>query len=257
MIPKVARDPSVISPISGPNGDGNKKMPIENEILLALPEKERAAVFAKLEAVNLPTHAILNEAEQPIKFGYFIDTGMASVLNVLSDGKMAEVGLTGKEGFVGLPLLAGFSTSPTRVVMQIAGRGHRIRSADLLEMTRTQPLLDKFLQRYLQELNVQTTQVAICNLMHEVDERLARWLLMCQDRIGTGEILLTQEFLSQILGTRRASVTVAAGILQKARIISYSRGKVKIAERRRLEQSACECYGKVVRLTREWRKEQR
>jgi CRP-like cAMP-binding protein len=236
---------------SDTNGHGKR----ENDILSGLPDKDGAGVLAKLEAVDLPTHTILNEAEESIKYGYFITGGLASVLNMLSDGKRVEVGLTGKDGFVGLPLLVGFSTSPTRVVMQIGGSGLRVRAADLLELTCKYPSLEKLLQRYSQELNLQATQVAACNRLHEVDQRLARWLLMCQDRIGGDEVLLTQEFLSHMLGTRRASVTVAAGILQRDGIITYSRGRVKVADRRKLETASCECYEKLVRLSRQWRKE--
>jgi CRP-like cAMP-binding protein len=250
---KSSRAQSTVFPISGPDENGNRKM--QNEILLALPDKDRAALTSKLEFMDLPTHTVLNDAEQPIKFAYFINSGLASVLNVLSDGKRVEVGLSGKEGFVGLPLLVGFSTSPTRVVMQIGGSGYRIRSNDLLDATRKYPQLEKLLQRYSQELNLQAMQVAACNRLHEVDQRLARWLLMSQDRIGGDEVSLTQEFLSHMLGTRRASVTVAAGILQKQGIITYSRGKVIVADRQKLEEATCECYGKLVRQTRQWRKE--
>jgi CRP-like cAMP-binding protein len=250
---KSARVQSAILPINGSDADGHRKL--HNDILSALPDRDRAAVLAKSEAVDLPTHTILNETEEPIKFGYFVTGGLASVLNMLSDGKRVEVGLTGKEGFVGLPLLVGFSTSPTRIVMQIGGSGLRVRADDLLELTRKYPALEKLLQRYSQQLNLQATQVAACNRLHEVDERLARWLLMCQDRIGGDEVLLTQEFLSHMLGTRRASVTVAAGILQKEGIIAYSRGRVKVADRHKLENASCECYGKLVRLSRQWQKE--
>jgi CRP-like cAMP-binding protein len=241
--------------ISGPSGNGYGKL--QNEILKALPERDRSALLAKLEFVDLPIQTILNEAEQPIKFGYFVNAGLASVLSVLSDGKRVEVGLAGKEGFVGIPLLVGFSSSPTRVVMQIAGTGFKIRSSDLIDMIRKLPQLEKLLQRYSQELNLQAAQVAACNRLHEVDERLARWLLMCQDRIGGDEVLLTQEFLSHMLGTRRASVTVAAGILQKEGIIAYSRGRVKVADRHKLETASCECYAKLIRLSRQWQKEVR
>jgi CRP-like cAMP-binding protein len=250
---KQARLQSAVSPASGPEGNGNGVM--QNEILLALPNKERSAVLAKLEFMGLPVQTVLNDADQPIKFCYFVNAGLGSVLSVLSNGKRVEVGLTGKEGFVGIPLLVGFSSSPTHIVMQIGGSGFRIRSADLLDLTHKYSLLEKLLQRYAQELNLQAMQVAACNRLHEVDERLARWLLMCQDRIGGDEVLLTQEFLSHMLGTRRASVTVAAGILQKDGIISYSRGRVKIADRRKLEEASCECYGTLVRQSRQWRKE--
>jgi CRP-like cAMP-binding protein len=249
---KSVRVQSGASSVLVSDADGQRNP--QNDILSALPDKDRPVVLAKLESMDLPTGTILNEAEQPVEFGYFVTGGLASVLNMLSDGKRVEVGLTGKEGFVGLPLLVGFRSSPTRVVMQIGGSGFRIRAADLLELTRKYPSLERLLQRYSQELNLQTTQVAACNRLHEVDQRLARWLLMCQDRIGD-EVLLTQEFLSHMLGTRRASVTVAAGMLQKDGIITYSRGRVNVADRRKLETASCECYAKLVRLSRQWQKE--
>ena len=114
---------STVSPTPGPNGNGNAKL--QNEILMALPDRDRTALSAMLEFVDLPVQTVLNEAEQPIKFAYFINAGLASILIVLPDGKRVEVGLTGKEGFVGFPLLVGFNSSPTRVVMQIAGTGSK------------------------------------------------------------------------------------------------------------------------------------
>ena len=139
-----------------------------------------------------------------------------------------EVGLTGKDGFVGLPLIVGFSSGPTQAVVQIAGSAFRIGARAIAQTVKQCPTLANRLQRYVQVLAMQGTQVAACNRLHEVDERLARWLLMCQDRIGSSMVPLTQEFLAHMLGTRRASVTVAAGILQKAGLITYSRGHVNI-----------------------------
>ena len=128
---------------------------------------------------------VLHEPGEPIKFGYFLNSGLASVLTVLTEGKSVEVGLTGKEGFVGLPLIVGFSTSPTRTVIQIDATGFRINAKNLVQALRQSPGLMNRLQRYVQILGMQGTQVAACNRLHEVDERLARWLLMCQDRIGS------------------------------------------------------------------------
>jgi CRP-like cAMP-binding protein len=190
--------------------------PVENEILLGLPQKEREAIFPQLTFVDLRTHDVLHEPGEPIKFGYFLNTGMTSILTVLTEGKSVEVGLTGKDGFVGLPLIVGFSSGPTQAVVQIAGNGFRIAACGIAQAVRQCPILANRLQRYVQVLGMQGTQVAACNRLHEVDERLARWLLMCQDRIGSNFVPLTQEFLAHMLGTRRASVTVAAGILQKA-----------------------------------------
>jgi CRP-like cAMP-binding protein len=226
-----------------------------NDILLSLPARERDLVFPHLMFMDLPTHVVLHEPGDPIKFGYFLNTGLASVLTVLAEGKSVEVGLTGKEGFVGLPLIIGFSTSPTRTVIQIKATGFRINGKNLTHVLRQTPSLTNLLQRYVQILGMQGTQVAACNRLHEVDERLARWLLMCQDRISSNFVPLTQEFLAHMLGTRRASVTVAAGILQKAGLITYQRGHVNIVDRPRLEAACCECYGMMHQQNNRWTSE--
>jgi CRP-like cAMP-binding protein len=166
-----------------------------------------------------------------------------------------EVGLIGQEGFVGLPLVGGLSTSPTRTVMQVAGSGFRISAKALGPAFEECMQLRTNLLRYSHELTMQATQVAACNRLHEVDERLARWLLMSQDRLGCDIVPLTQEFLAHMLGTRRASVTVAAGILQKAGLITYTRGAVKIKNRRSLKDATCECYGLLTRQVDIWQNE--
>jgi len=225
---------------------------VENEILLSLSTKERGLIFPLLTFMELRTHTVLHEPGDPIQFGYFLNSGLASVLTVLLEGKSVEVGLTGKEGFVGLPLIVGFSTSPTRTVIQIEATAFRISARNLVQVARQSPGLVNRLQRYVQILGMQGTQVAACNRLHEVDERLARWLLMCQDRIGSNFVPLTQEFLAHMLGTRRASVTVAAGILQKAGLITCQRGHVTVVDRSRLEGAACECYETMGRQSKKW-----
>ncbi len=229
--------------------------PIENEILLSLPASERETLFPQLTFLELRTHHVLLEPGEAIQFGYFPNSGMTSILTVLPEGKSVEVGLTGKEGFVGLPLTVGFSSGPTQAVVQVAGGAFRIGARAIAQTLRQCPILAIRLQRYVQLLAMQGTQVAACNRLHEVDERLARWLLMCQDRIGSGLVPLTQEFLAHMLGTRRASVTVAAGILQKAGLITYSRGHVNIVDRQRLEGACCECYKVMQQQDRKWRTE--
>jgi CRP-like cAMP-binding protein len=226
--------------------------PVVNEILLELTAKERELMFPQLVFMDLPTHTVLHEPGEPIKFGYFLNSGLASVLTVLAEGKSVEVGLTGKEGFVGLPLLVGFDSSPTRTVIQIAATGFRISAKSMIQIMRQSPAMVNRLQRYVQILGMQGTQVAACNRLHEVDERLARWLLMCQDRIGSNFVALTQEFLAHMLGTRRASVTVAAGMLQKAGLITYQRGRVNIVDRPRLEKACCECYEMMQQQQKRW-----
>jgi CRP-like cAMP-binding protein len=237
-----------------PRSDGSGNA-IHNAILRELPRNEFEIVFPKLEFVRMQRRQILHEAGDTLKSAYFCNTGLISMLAVLSDGKTVEVGLVGKEGMIGLPLIAGFRTSATRAVVQIEGTALRIDSEALAAVLRQCPTLDPKLQQFSQILAMQATQIAACNRLHEVEERLARWLLMSADRVGTSSLGLTQEVIGQMLGTRRSSVTVAAGILQKAGLIAYTRGDVKIVQRARLEQAACECYRLMRHQTDVWMSE--
>ncbi|HMD42505.1 MAG TPA: Crp/Fnr family transcriptional regulator [Candidatus Acidoferrum sp.] len=236
---------------SGHSGN-SLKHPIANTILLSLPERERNIVFAKCQFVELPKHLLVHEMGAPIKFCYFIDDGLASILSVMASGKSVEVGLLGREGFLGLPITAGFTTSPTRAIMQVGGHGLRISAADLKDCLPNCPALEVALKRFSQTLTLQATQVAACNRVHEVDQRLSRWLLMSLDRLDGADVPLTQDSLASMLGTRRASVTVAAGILQKAGLITYRRGELKIDDRLGLEKAACECYQTLRRQNEKW-----
>ena len=234
------------------DGDGNH---IHNEILLALPPRERDLLYPKLELMRLKTHHVLHEPGDTLKSAYFCNTGLVSILSVFPDGKSVEVGLVGKEGFIGLPLVAGFRTAPTRAIAQIEGSSFRIDSEALTRLLLECPKLERLLQQFSQIMAMQVTQIAACNRLHEVNERLARWLLMSADRIGSNSVPLTQEFLAQMLGTRRSSVTVAAGMLQRAGLITHSRGDVKIIDRPKLEDAACECYGIMTQQVEGWRGE--
>ena len=241
--------------LASPTGSDGNSTKILNLILLGLPVDELTAATKKLQLVELPTHTVLHEAGEPLSHAFFINSGLASVLNVMTDGKSVEVGLAGKEGFIGLPLVVGLSSSPTQVIMQVGGSAYQLNTADFKEILSHSPALEKSLNRYAQTLGMQATHVAACNRLHEVDERLARWLLMSQDRLGGDIVPLTQEFLAHMLGTRRASVTVAAGILQKAGFITYNRGSVRIDDRSGLEDAACECYASIKQQTEKWEKE--
>ena len=242
----ISRTPSRV------DSDGNH---IHNEILLNLPPKEREMLLPKLEFVRLNTHHVLHEPGDTLKSAYFPNNGLVSILSVFPDGKSVEVGLVGKEGFVGWPLVAGFRTAHTRAIVQIEGSVFRIGSEALVAILLDSPKLERRLQQFAQILAMQVTQIAACNRLHEVNERLARWLLMSADRIGSNSVPLTQELIAQMLGTRRSSVTVAAGTLQKAGLISHTRGDVQIADRQKLEEAACECYGIMQRQIQEWRTE--
>jgi CRP-like cAMP-binding protein len=237
-----------------PRSDGGGHA-VKNEILLALPRKECDLLFSKLTLVKLRLHDVLQEAGEPIEFSYFPNTAMASVLNIMADGRSVEVGLAGKEGFVGLPLIAGFRTSPNRINTQSEGMAFEIDAQAFRGILRQCPELARRLLRYSQVMAMEVTQLAACNRLHEVDERLARWLLMSHDRIGTDALPLTQEFLAQMLGTRRASVSVAASILQRAGLIKYARGHVTILNRPGLEEATCECYGVMRRQLESWQAE--
>ena len=231
------------------DGDGNHVL---NEILLALLRTENDAMVPKLEFVRLKLHQVLHEAGETVKSAYFCNSGMFSVLNVMPDGKSVEVGLIGKEGFSGTPLVAGFRTAHTRTVVQAEATAFRVDADALRTLLPKSPKLERQLNRFAQLMAVQVTQVAACNRLHEVNERLARWLLMTQDRVGSEHLPLTQEFLAQMLGTRRSSVTVSAGTLQRAGLIAYTRGNVTILNRSNLEEAACDCYGLLQRQVKEW-----
>jgi CRP-like cAMP-binding protein len=260
-LPK-GRNVSTAVPVTKPTSQfsevssNNHKQPaVANKILRKLTRKEYNAVFPRLEWVNLPAPTVLNQVAKPIEYGYFINSGLASILTVLAGGKSVEVGLTGVEGFVGLPLVAGFKSSSTRVIMQIGGSGYKISAKDLARLLRECPVLERSLQQCSQSMALQSTQVAACNRLHDVNQRLARWLLMSQDRVGGDVVALTQEFLAHMLGTRRASVTVAAGVLQKAGLIGYTRGQVAIKDRAGLESATCECYAAINRQSKMWQNE--
>jgi CRP-like cAMP-binding protein len=233
--------------------DGRREA-LRNSLLLNLPTAERNGVRERIEMVPLTVRSVLHEPGEPMEFAYFVNSGCASILNVMSDGKSVEVGLVGSEGFVGSPLLAGFRTSPTRAIMQVGGAGFRISAQDLQSSLREFPRLGDDLGRYTQELAIQAMQTAACNRLHEVEQRLARWLLMTQDRVGDS-FELTQEFIAHMLGTRRATVTITAGILQKAGLISYRRGRVRIKNRPGLEVGSCECYSAIQRHISAWRRD--
>jgi CRP-like cAMP-binding protein len=239
-------------PLHGLDGDGRE---LRNFILRDLPRKESDQILDNLEFVRLKLHQVMHEAGETIRSGYFLNNGLASVLTVQPDGKSVEVGLIGSEGFVGLPVIFGFKTSATRVVTQGDGTAYRIDVPTLLNLLPECPALERQLQRFSMILAMQSTQIAACNRLHEVVERMARWMLMSHDRIGGKTLPLTQEFLGQMLGTRRASVSTAAGVLQKAGIISYTRGTVSILNRGKLEASSCECYGIIQQQRRNWEME--
>jgi CRP-like cAMP-binding protein len=235
-----------------PEIEGN---PVRNRLLLGLPSLECDSIYSQLAHVELRTHDVIEDVEEPIKYGYFVNSGLISVLSMMEGGKSVEVGISGNEGCTALPVAVGLKTSVSRLVVQIQGTAFRIPALVLARFLGQGPVLERRMQQYGQVMAMQGAQIAACNRLHEVEERLARWLLMTQDRIGGDMISLTHEFLAHMLGTRRSSVTVAAGSLQKAGLITYNRGSVKIENRERLEDAACECYNLMRRHTAIWEKE--
>ena len=236
------------------DSDGNE---IRNLILRGLPKNEFNEVIGALELVRLKLHQVLHEAGDTIRSVYFLNDGMGSVLTVQPDGESVEVGLIGNEGFVGVPVVFGFKTSALRIITQGDGTAYRVDVGVLRKLLARCPALEKELLRYSMILAMQSTQIAACNRLHNVDERMARWLLMTHDRLGGRILPLTQEFLGQMLGTRRSTVSVAAAALQKEGMISYSRGVVSIRDRGKLKVAACDCYEIIQRQGERWLREVR
>jgi CRP-like cAMP-binding protein len=223
-----------------PSGD-----PIRNVILLSLPDEEFAFVRSHLEAVDLPQHRILHEPGERIDYAYFVNDGMTSLVVITNDGRSVEVGIVGREGMVGMPLIVGLRSGLWRGIQQIPGTGVRLRAEVLAEVLPVAPQLRLELTRYALLHGLQVAQIAACNRLHEIEQRLARWLLMCQDRVDSPTLNLTHEFLAQMLGTGRPSVTLAAGMLEQAGVIENLRGSVRVVNRNQLEKAACECYGVI------------
>jgi CRP-like cAMP-binding protein len=211
-------------------------------ILSALPAEEYELLRLHLEFVELPQQFILHEQSHEISHFYFPQSGMVSLVVLANDGRSVEVGVVGREGVAGLPRLGGVLSAPYRAISQISGNAFRLR-ADLLEnLLPSLPALQLAFGRYILMQGLQMAQTAACNRLHEIEQRLARWLLMCQDRVERDTLLLTHEFLAQMLGSGRPSVTLAAGGLERAGLIDNVRGTIRILDRPRLQASACECY---------------
>jgi CRP-like cAMP-binding protein len=214
--------------------------PVCNRILLALPDNEFRSIRPHLEFLPLPHHRLLYEPNRKIDFLYFPNRGLISLVIVMEDGKTVEVAVLGREGFAGVPAVFGLTRSTVREVVQIAGDGFKIKAAAFRQALRSSPLLQAALGRYAVVLAMQISQTAACNRLHDIERRLARWLLMAQDRVDDGVVPITHDFLATMLGTDRPSV--AAATLQRKEIIDYTRGTVRILNRKNLEASACECY---------------
>jgi len=215
---------------------------LSNEILARLPVAELDQIVVYLEHQHIPRHTVLCDPEKPIRYGYFLNSGMVSCLIPTSAGRNVEVALVGKGGFIGNSLLFGVNRSLLRMVMQVPGDGYRIKSDDLQRLLPTAPHLFRSVGRHALLQGMQAAQTAACNRLHNLEQRLARWLLMTQDRAHADNFHVTQEFLALMLGVRRVGVTKAASSLQKRRLIHYSRGDMTVTDRRGLKAASCGCY---------------
>lgn len=222
--------------------------PVKNKLLLATPDDEYHLMRADLTYIDLPGHLSLHEPTQRIEFVYFPNRGMVSQVVVTKDGRTVEVGVVGTEGYVGAGLAAGLTRSSVREVIQIAGDGFRMMGNALERILRSAPQLQVILNRHSGLQGMQVAQTAACNRLHDIEQRLSRWLLMTHDRVHSGVLPITHDFIATMMGTDRSTVSVAASVLQKKGIIDYVRGAVKIVNRRKLEKTACECYGVIQQL---------
>ena len=218
---------------------------VGNQILLSIPDVEYRLLRPALEFEELPHHVNLHQPHEAQEFAHFPNNGLISLVIVLGGGKSVEAGLVGNEGFVGTPGIAGLLRSPFLEVVQISGEGFRVPVGVLREAMASAPQLRHLLEHYSVVLGLQIAQTAACNRLHGVEQRLARWLLMAQDRVDSGVLPITHDFLATMLGTDRPSVSLAAGVLQRNQIIEYNRGSVKVLNRSELERAACECYAVI------------
>jgi CRP-like cAMP-binding protein len=215
---------------------------IANRLLAALPRKAYLRLQPGLVPVDLAFGKVLYEPGKPIRDVYFPSQSLVSLLTVVEGHLALEVGLVGREGMVGIPLALGIDASPVRALVQGGGQALRMNAARFRKELANSPPLQRELYRYVHALMAQISQTAGCNRFHVVQSRLARWLLMTRDRVGSGEFRMTQEFLSHMLGVRRVGVTEAAGALQRRKLIEYSRGNIRILDHRGLQNAACACY---------------
>ena len=219
--------------------------PVRNVLLSSIAEEEFSVLRQLLEPVDLPRYLILHDVGQGVDYLYFPNEGMTSLVVVTHDGQSVEVGVVGREGVVGASAIAGIKRAAFRAIMQIGGAGLRIRVEDFDAVSAQVPSMVSGIHHFVLLQGLQVGQVAACNRLHEVEQRLARWLLMCQDRVDSPVIRLTHEFLAQMLGAGRPTVSLACARLEQAGLIENSRGALRVTNRNQLEHTACECYNAI------------
>ena len=219
--------------------------PKKNHLLDSLPDEQWMRWEPHLEEVDLPLGRVLYESGSTLSHVYFPTTAIVSLLYVMENGASAEIAVVGNEGIVGVSLFMGGDTTPSRAVVQSAGKGYRLSAEHMkTEFNRAGPVLHLLL-RYTQALLTQMAQTAVCNRHHSLDQQLCRWLLLSLDRLQGDELVMTQELIANMLGVRREGVTESALKLQRAGLIRYSRGHITVLDRGGLEQRSCECYAVV------------
>ena len=218
--------------------------PKKNRLLAALPDADWARWLPQLEWVDMPLGQVLYESGSSLSHIYFPTTAIVSLLHVLENGSSAEIAVVGNEGLVGISLFMGGESTPSRAVVQSAGKGLRLPAQVVKDEFKRAPVLHLLL-RYTQALITQMSQTAVCNRHHSLDQQLCRWLLLSLDRLQGSELVMTQELISNMLGVRREGVTEAALQLQASGLIRYSRGRITVLDRPGLEKRSCECYGVV------------
>ena len=222
-----------------------------NLLIEALSDEARGLLLDRCQHVALNQRTVCYEAEERPAFAYFLESGFASVVTTMKNGETTEVEMIGKEGVVGaVSLLGAAIPTPTRCFIQIAAQAYRIPHADLRDIFQTVPEVRQLIYAFFQAEVAALSQTAGCHRVHDAEQRLARWLLMAHDRAGDNALLLTQEFLAEMLGTRRTTVTEVAGSLQRRGFIEYQRGTVVILNREGLEEASCECYDVIRRIYR-------
>ena len=231
-----------VQPGQPPRTEGSGKV-VRNSILKSISEDEFNLLRPHLQTVCLDHEQVLFEPNEPIEYCYFPNSGMVSMVVITSDGASVEVGVVGKEGFVGIPVAFDISTSPQQAIIQVGpAEAVRIKAEALRGLLESTPELKSRIHQFAVIQGMIVGQLAACNRIHELEQRLARWLAMSHDRVSGDTMNLTQEFLAEMLGTARPSVTLAAGALQRNGSIEYVRGEIRIVNRQTLEKSSCRCY---------------
>jgi CRP-like cAMP-binding protein len=224
---------------------------VSNKILLSIPDHEYRVIHPHLEYLSLPTRFILHEPSERVRFACFPNSGLISLLVATRDGKTVEAGLIGDEGVVGIATVVGLTRSPLREVALIPTDGFKVQAGVMLNILKSTPQLQTTLSCYAVLQGMQIAQIVACNRLHRIEQRLARWLLMAQDKANSCLVGMTHDFLATMLGTNRPTVSYAAAILQRQKSIKYMRGAVKVVNRKKLEASACECYWVIQQFDRE------